>query len=126
MDIISFKIILTQSVIHLKLFQVPGAAAAPAPRHGSGTAGQNQAGTAPRADTGGIGAAAASPQPAQESQAGAPHHGGPSSCAVPYEEAALAKILTGACKKDGDSLFSRVCCDRKRGDDFKWKEGDLD
>jgi len=31
--------------------------------------------------------------------------------------------LKGACKKDGDKLFSRVCCDRTRGDGFKLKEG---
>jgi len=29
----------------------------------------------------------------------------------------------GACRKDGDSLFSKACCDSIRGDGFKLKEG---
>ena len=31
--------------------------------------------------------------------------------------------LKGACKKDGDKLFSRACCNRTRGNGFKLKEG---
>ncbi|KAK4817724.1 hypothetical protein QYF61_026478 [Mycteria americana] len=34
---------------------------------------------------------------------------------------AAFQYLKGACKKDGDKLFSRACCDRTRG--FKLKEG---
>ncbi|KFW03449.1 hypothetical protein N327_00891, partial [Fulmarus glacialis] len=33
------------------------------------------------------------------------------------------QYLIGACKKDGDRLFSRACCDRTRGNGFKLKEG---
>ena len=29
----------------------------------------------------------------------------------------------GACKKEGDRLFSRDCCDGTRGDGFKLNEG---
>ena len=29
----------------------------------------------------------------------------------------------GGCKKEGDRDFSRVCCDKTRGNDFKLKEG---
>ncbi|KAK4819178.1 hypothetical protein QYF61_025993 [Mycteria americana] len=36
---------------------------------------------------------------------------------------AAFQYLTGACKKDGDRLFSRACCDRTRGKGFKLKEG---
>jgi len=32
-------------------------------------------------------------------------------------------ITKGVCKKEGDRLFSRVCCDRTRGNYFKLKEG---
>ncbi|PKU41182.1 hypothetical protein llap_8511 [Limosa lapponica baueri] len=31
--------------------------------------------------------------------------------------------LNGACKNDGDRLFSRTCCDMTSGNDFKLKEG---
>jgi len=31
-------------------------------------------------------------------------------------------FLKGSCKKEGDRLFSRVCCDRTKGNDFKLKE----
>lgn len=34
----------------------------------------------------------------------------------------LFQYLEGVYKKDGDSLFSRACCDRTRGDSFKLKE----
>ena len=30
--------------------------------------------------------------------------------------------LNGGCKKEGKRLFSRVCCDRTSGNDFKLKE----
>ena len=33
------------------------------------------------------------------------------------------QYLKGAYKKDGDRLFSRVCCNRTRGNGFKLKEG---
>jgi len=29
----------------------------------------------------------------------------------------------GACKKNGERVFSRACCDRRRGNGFKLKEG---
>jgi len=35
------------------------------------------------------------------------------------------QYLKGACRKDGDRLFSRACCSRTRGDGFKLKEGRL-
>ncbi|KFR09316.1 hypothetical protein Y956_07828, partial [Nipponia nippon] len=36
---------------------------------------------------------------------------------------AAFQYLKGAYKKDGDSLFSKACCDRTRGNGFKLKEG---
>ena len=33
------------------------------------------------------------------------------------------QYLQRGCKKEGDRLFSRVCCDRTRGNGFKLKEG---
>ena len=36
---------------------------------------------------------------------------------------AAFQYLSGACKKDGDKLFSRACCNRTRGNGFKLKEG---
>jgi len=36
-----------------------------------------------------------------------------------------AAYLQGGCKKEGDRLFSRVCCDRTRGNGFKLKEEKL-
>jgi len=36
---------------------------------------------------------------------------------------AAFQYLTGACKKDGDKLFSRACCKTTRGNSFKLKEG---
>ena len=36
---------------------------------------------------------------------------------------AAFQYLKGACKKDGDRVFSRACCDRIRGDGFKLEEG---
>jgi len=33
------------------------------------------------------------------------------------------RYLKGAYKKAGDTLFSRACCDRTRGNGFKLKEG---
>jgi len=33
------------------------------------------------------------------------------------------QYLKGAYKQDGDRLFSRVCCDRTRGNGFKLKKG---
>jgi len=41
----------------------------------------------------------------------------------PYSSLTVAE---GACRKDGDRLFSRACCDRTRGNGFKLKEGRLD
>ncbi|KFM03872.1 hypothetical protein AS27_03845, partial [Aptenodytes forsteri] len=38
---------------------------------------------------------------------------------------AASQYLKGASKKDGDRLFSRVCCDRTRGNGFKLKGGRL-
>ena len=35
------------------------------------------------------------------------------------------QYLKGGCKKEGDRLFSRVCCDRTRGNGFRLKEGRL-
>ena len=35
---------------------------------------------------------------------------------------AVFQYLKGVCKKEGDKLFSRVCCDSTRGNDFKLKE----
>ena len=32
------------------------------------------------------------------------------------------QYLKGSCKKEGDRLFSRVCCDRKKENCFKLKE----
>ena len=34
-----------------------------------------------------------------------------------------SQCLKGGCRKDGDNLFSKACCDRTRGDGFKLKEG---
>jgi len=36
---------------------------------------------------------------------------------------AAFQYLKGAYKKDGDKHFSRVCCNRTRGNGFKLKEG---
>jgi len=33
------------------------------------------------------------------------------------------QYLKGACKKDGERLFSRICCDKTRENGFKVKEG---
>lgn len=48
-------------------------------------------------------------------------------CGVP-EQCWCPALLTscpieGGHKKEGDGLFSRVCCNRMRGNDFKLKEG---
>ena len=32
------------------------------------------------------------------------------------------QYLKGACKKDGDKLFSRTCCNKTRGNIFKLEE----
>ena len=34
---------------------------------------------------------------------------------------AAFQYLKGSCKKEGDRLFSRVCCDRTRGNSFRLK-----
>jgi len=36
---------------------------------------------------------------------------------------AAFQYLNGACRKDGENLFSKACCDRTRSNDFKLKEG---
>jgi len=36
---------------------------------------------------------------------------------------AAFQYVKEACKKDGDKLFSRACCDRTRGNGFKQREG---
>jgi len=36
---------------------------------------------------------------------------------------AAFQYLKGGCKKEGDRLFSRVCCDRTRGNGFTLQEG---
>jgi len=41
------------------------------------------------------------------------------------EPRAAFQYLKGDCKKEGDRLFSRTCCDRTRGHGFKLKEGRL-
>jgi len=35
---------------------------------------------------------------------------------------AAFQYLKGICKKDGENLFSKACCDRTRGNGFKLKE----
>ena len=36
---------------------------------------------------------------------------------------AALQYLKGACRKDGDNLFSKACCDRTRSIGFKLREG---
>jgi len=36
---------------------------------------------------------------------------------------AAFQYLKGACRKDGENLFSRACCDRTRSNGFKLREG---
>jgi len=36
---------------------------------------------------------------------------------------AAFQYLKGACRKDGDRLFSGACCNRTRGNGFNLKEG---
>ena len=36
---------------------------------------------------------------------------------------AIFQYQKGGCKKEGDRLFSRVCCDRTKGNGFKLEEG---
>jgi len=38
---------------------------------------------------------------------------------------AAFQYLKGACRKDGDNLFSKVCCDRTRSNGCKLREGRL-
>ena len=41
------------------------------------------------------------------------------------DESGLQHLMRGY-RKEGDRLFSEVCCDRMRGSSFKIKEGHLD
>ena len=43
--------------------------------------------------------------------------------ATPVAQLATFQHLKGGCKKEGNRLFSRSCCDRTRRNDFKLKEG---
>jgi len=36
---------------------------------------------------------------------------------------AAFQYLKGACRKDGENIFSRACCDRARRNGFKLREG---
>ena len=36
---------------------------------------------------------------------------------------AAFQYLKGACRKDGDNIFSRACCSRTRSNGFKPREG---
>jgi len=36
---------------------------------------------------------------------------------------AAFQYLKGACRKDGENIFSRVCCNRTRSNSFKLREG---
>jgi len=36
---------------------------------------------------------------------------------------AAFQYLKGACRKDGENLFSKACCDRTRSNGFKLKDG---
>lgn len=35
------------------------------------------------------------------------------------------QYVKGCCKREGDRLFSRACCDRTRGNGFKLKKGEI-
>jgi len=37
--------------------------------------------------------------------------------------AVIFQYLNGACRKDGENIFSRACCDRTRSNGFKLSEG---
>jgi len=36
---------------------------------------------------------------------------------------AAFQYLKGACRKDGENIFSRACCDRTRSNGFKLRKG---
>jgi len=38
---------------------------------------------------------------------------------------AAFQYLKGGSKKEGDRLFSKICCDKARGNGFKVSRGDL-
>jgi len=45
---------------------------------------------------------------------------------LPGDPIVASQYLKGACRKDGDNLFSMACCDRTRSHGFKLREGNLD
>ena len=40
-----------------------------------------------------------------------------------YIWVSILPVSKGGCKKEGDRLFSKICCDRTRGNGFRLKEG---
>jgi len=42
---------------------------------------------------------------------------------LPFTRTYHKKYFKGAYRKDGDNLFSKVCCDRTRSNGFKLREG---
>jgi len=73
---------------------------------GGGHKNDQRGGTTPL--LGGQAGRAGAVQPGEEKALGRPY------CSLP--------VLKGTCKKDGDKLFSRACCDRTRDNGFKLRE----